>query len=114
AAARDAELQAVGDARRHVHAHYLSLRYPPVTAALGARVGDLLAGPLALRAGPGRHHGPEDAPLHVLDLARSAAPPAPDRMRPRIGAGAGAAVAHDERLELHVLGRAERRLFEGE
>src|SRR5207244_12235102 len=76
-AARDPELEPVGHPGGDLNGDELLLLNPSVAPALPAPIDDLLAGPLARPARPSGHHRPEQAALHVLDLAGPTAPPAP-------------------------------------
>src|SRR5207247_1682454 len=86
----------------------------PVPEADGAGVVDLLARPLAGGTRHRRHDRTEETPLEILYLARTSAPAAPGRIRPRLASASLTARALLERLDGHLSPHPERRLLERE
>ncbi len=85
-----------------------------LSEAVLAPIRDLLARPTAREARRRRHHGPEDAPPHALNLTRPTAASAGDRRRARLCADPGAARARRQPLDLHLPLDTEDRLAERE
>src|SRR6185436_8507420 len=98
----DPELHPVGDAPGHVDRHGGVHRDAATTLARLARRHDLLPRPLTGAARVRGHHGPEDAPTHVLHLTGATARVAPLRCGPRPGAAPPTDVArlHPADLDL--------------
>src|ERR671919_671164 len=110
----DAEVEPVrhagGDVDRHRGVDWDAA--PPVAPL--TRRDDLLAGPLARRAGVCGHHGAEDASSNVLHLAGASTRPASLRRRSRFGPRTGTAIAWFQSFELDLATNAERGLAEGQ
>src|SRR4030095_1680779 len=84
------------------------------TLARLARRDDLLPRPLTGAARVRGHHGPEDAPAHVLHLTGATAGMAPLRCGPRPSAAPVTDVARLHASDLDLAPRAERRLLDPE
>ena len=100
------------DAGRHLHRERVLLHAPALAAAVGARVGDHLAGAAAARAGDAGHDLPQQRLAHPAQLAGALAVDAGDRLGARRRAPARARGARGRQADGDLLAAAEHGLGE--